>query len=280
MSYIIIMNECYHHVEDVDEVKWYYDNVMQPLKPHEVWFLSCAARNKRLSEEERAYFQIGRSEMHNRVVVTKDAFEDFLRGLRKLEANKLAYTTKNGLSYPSKSLVLYANIVPSDAYRAMKEHLNEVINIQSLLTDSVLKGSNKGIEDAWYGVRHSHSIGQSVFARSFSEGEWLDVDADFEGEFPDLHEWFAKEFELRNFVFVSTAGGVHIMLRKSALKTVGSRIKNDPVKYVIETVSNALKESGAVVNEVVRNQNFMIPLPGTLQYGDHLVRVFNKNDFR
>jgi len=286
------MRDCYKFLEDVNELKWFYSYVLPPLKPHECYFMSNSARNKKLDESERELYQVGRSEMWKKEVVTDDSFERLLKGVRRLETNRYAYLTKSGLPYPDKVLVLYMNIVPTDAYRAMREQMRNLMEIQGELTDSLVKGSGQGVESAWQNIRKSHTTGQSVFARSFSEKVWIDVDMDCKGWSGNLAGWTAvdgikqflmKELGLGNYVQVWTAGGWHWILRSSSLREVGRRNNRDPITVVCDEMKNIMGREGIYdpeIDEVIRNKNEMIPLPGTLQYGDHLVTVVNKEDFR
>lgn len=171
----------YKFLKDANELKWFWAYAMRPLKPNEVYFISTSARNKRLDEAEREYFQVGRSEMWHKEIITEDDFSRFLRGIRRCEANKLAYLTKGGMPYPDKVLVLYTNIAPINAYSAMTKQIDNLINTQRELVDSVLKNSQQGIDQAYHNIRHSHTTGQSVFARSFSDSDWVDIDSDIEG---------------------------------------------------------------------------------------------------
>ena len=273
----------YKYLEDIEELEWFYKNVMQRLKGHECWFLSASARNKRLSEEERKTYQLGRSEMFASEVVSEEGFDKYLRAVRRLEANVLAYTTKSGVAYPDKVLVLYANICPSDAYRAMLEQTNKFIEIQKTLTDGLLKGSKAAVDAAFYSIRHSHTIGHSVFARSFSEGEWVDVDCDVDTTSRDCSDTvlcvLGTLLEQGDFVVIETVGGYHCFLKKTALKTLGANIKGDPIKAIVDKLDRRFKELGVEVREIVKNVNEMCPLPGTLQYGEKLVRVVNKYHF-
>jgi hypothetical protein len=44
-------------------------------------------------------------------------------------------------------------------------------------------------------------------------------------------------------------------------------------------MTSILAPRGIKINEIIKNKNEMIPLPGTVQYGSSIVRVLNKNDF-
>ena len=271
----------------MDELTWFWTYAMRPLKPREVYFISTSARNKRLDEAEREHFQIGRSEMWHKEIVMEDDFERFLRAIRRCEANKLAYLTKAGLPFPDKVLVLYTNIAPVDAYAAMNQQIDHLISTQRELADSILKNSPQGIEQAFQNIRHSHTTGQSVFARSFSDSDWVDIDSDI-AALKTAAEWDAVQ-RVKDFLYaetgrgrfmqVQTAGGFHWLIRKEQLAGIGRKYKTDPVQVII-TRMNAEFAAGSVrVNEIVKNRNEMIPLPGTIQYGERVVTVLNKEDF-
>jgi hypothetical protein len=284
----MLEHSTYEFLNDLDELKWFWTYAMRPLKPNEVYFISTSARNKRLDEAEREYFQVGRSEMWHKEIINEDDFSRFLRGIRRCEANRLAYLTKNGMPYPDKVLVLYINTAPVDAYSAMTKQIDSLLAAQRELTDSVLKNSPQGAVQAYHNIRRSHITGQSVFARSFGESVWVDIDSDIEGYDNDrgretiqgVKELLYTEIGRGNFMQVQTAGGFHWLIRKSELSDVGRKYKADPIGTIISFMTSAFKAGGITVNEIVQNRNEMIPLPGTIQYGRHIVRVVNKEDFK
>jgi hypothetical protein len=277
----------YEFLKDIDELKWFWTYAMRPLKPNEAYFISTSARNKRLSEEEREYFQVGRSEMFHKEIIAEDDYPRFLRGIRRCETNKFAYLTRAGMPYPDNVLVLYANIAPTDAYSAMTKQIDNLIAIQRELVDSVLKNSQQGIAQSYRNIRHSHTTGQSIFARSFSDSDWADIDSDIDnyetGEgreaIQSVKAFLYDEIGRGNFIQVRTAGGFHWLVRKSKLSNVGRKHKTDPVAAIISSMASIFGLHGIVINEIVKNRNEMIPLPGTVQYGFHVVSVANKEDF-
>jgi hypothetical protein len=291
--------ETYEFLKDVKELEFFWKYGVPNLQPNEVYFMSTSARNKRLTEEERQYYQVGRSEMFHKEIVKDDSWESFIKAIHRCESNKLAYLTKAGMPYPDKVLVLYWNINPTDAYKAMLDQIDGLINVQRELTDSVLKNSQAGIESAWKNVRSSHTTGQSVFARTFGTKTWIDIDCDMEmtnklviyEQLNHIRHWLEQHHVTRgNCMIVETSGGFHFLIKADVLPLLGKEFKTNPVKEIIEIIEEhftyhyinngtALVNTGIKINEVVQNNNFMIPLVGTLQYGDHIVRVVNKDDF-
>jgi hypothetical protein len=277
----------YEFLKDIDELEWFWIYAMGPLKPNEVYFISTAARNKRLNKAEREYFQVDGAEMWHKEIIAEDDFSRFLRGIRRCEANRLAYLTKGGMAYPDKALVLYVNIAPVDAYLAMISQIDQLLAFQRELADSALKNSGEGIARAYRNIRHSHTTGQSVFARSFGGGDWVDIDSDIEGYDNDrgwktiqaIRDFLYTEIGKGNFMLIQTAGGFHWLIRKSKLADIGRKHKTDPAGVIIQFMTSCFAPAGVTVNEIIKNKNGMIPLPGTVQYGCHVVKVLNKEDF-
>jgi hypothetical protein len=280
------MSETYKFVGDIEELKFFWMYGLRSLEPKECYFLSTSARNKRLNEDERKFYLVGRSEMFCKEIIPEDTYERFLRGIRRCETNKLAYLTKANLSYPSKVLVLYINISPIDAYFAMKEQMKYLMSVQSELTDSILKNSVAGIDSGFKNIRHSHTTGQSVFARSFSDPIWVDIDADVENykteagykSIDKVKSFLYEEIGKGNFMQIQTVGGWHWLIRKDILKNIGKKYKESPIKVIIDFMLESFKDC-MTINEIVQNKNEMIPCPGTFQYGEHLVNIWNKDDF-
>jgi hypothetical protein len=263
--------ETYKFVADVDEIRFFWDYALAPLKRNEVYFVSLSARNKKLQEEERQYYQVSRSEMFAKQQIRHDSFKEFLKHIYRFEVNKDAYITKGGVHYPEKTLVCYVNICPIDAYKAMKDQIHYLTEVLGGLSDSALKGSQNGVEDGFYKVRKSFDTCQSLFARNFGTKTWLDFDVD-----GDLIT--RQAFEIRDLIYrevncdkgdvmiIQTGGGYHFFVRKAAF-----HINPDYLRAAVI--------SRFSVTEVIHNKNEMCALPGTYMYGGPIVRVINKEDF-
>jgi|GEM_PF-860898 len=106
--------ETYKFMHSQEELRWWWDYGVPPLKPNEIYFLSLSCRNKSLTEEERQYYQCGRSEMFAKQQIRHDTWEDFLKHVKRFEVRRDAYLTKSGVPFPQKSLVVYWNLTPID----------------------------------------------------------------------------------------------------------------------------------------------------------------------
>ena len=88
-----------------------FRNLLTDLKNDEVYFISLSARNKYLTDEEREYYGLGRTEMFARTLI-RDKY-DMEYPMRKLKSALGYKRTKNGYEIPEKCLVTYININPS-----------------------------------------------------------------------------------------------------------------------------------------------------------------------
>lgn len=264
--------ETYKVIADEKELKWWWDYGVPPLQRNEIYFCSRSARNKQLTEAEREYYKCGRSEMWNKIQIRHDSWNAFYRAILGFEVRKDAFTTKAGVPYPAKALVTYWNICPIDARKAMIDQMSYLTELTNNLADAAIKASQKGIDEAFYKIRKSFDTCQSLFARNFGKKEWLDIDVDT--EFSDATYYLIKsifetdtEIGRENILYVRTGGGIHCLIRKSALHM-------NP-EWICERIRKAI-----TAKEVIVNRNEMIALPGTWMYGNHIVTVLNKNDLK
>ena len=110
---------------DVKEFDNFIDNVMPDLKADEVYFISLSCRNKYLTEDERKEYLVTNTEMFGRCVArSKEQLRNYT--MKKLEANLLYKTTKNGREIPKQGLVVYININPSSMVKAYFQFQNEM----------------------------------------------------------------------------------------------------------------------------------------------------------
>jgi hypothetical protein len=262
--------ETYKFIADEKEMKFFWDYLLPPLGQSEIWFVSLSARNKMLNEEERKFFQIGRSEMFAKQQIRHDSWKEFIKHIKRFEVNKEAFLTKSDIPYPSKVLVCYINFVAVDAYKAMKDQMSYLTEILSGLADSAMKNSQGGLNDSFYKIRKSFDTCQSLFARNFGHKEWVDIDIDVELKdeyIQGIREIILQKFSIGDFVLVRTYGGLHCLIRKSKLN------------FNPRGLCNLLSQYLPFAHEITINTNCMMPLPGSVMYGSHIVTILNKEDF-
>lgn len=304
-------NEFYKIVVDENEMKWFFDHIIEPPLPHEVYMICLSARNKKLNEEEREIYQLGRGEMMRTELIRRKGgnwnFNIYKQGPYKYNCHKSAMLTKADLPYPEKCLVCYAYVNPSDELDCVHDTFEFYNKIQHELIESYKKGSKDGIEDHLEKLPKIFEHLRSCHATNLSRRIWRDFDFDIEvPEEVNISKDDAKEIVRKaivknadtfygkgNYAIVGTSGGYHLLVKVSA-------IHNNPNDFIKEvqrvpfTYTNSChsdKNDMAVTafkDDYVRTLckevkltdagSQFLPMPGTLQYG-RLVRIINKEDF-
>lgn len=142
--------EHYKIIADEDELKWFYDHCVYPLKRNEAYAFCLSSRYKKLSDEERSGHGVhsGRSEMLDPTVVLPDfegntTYARWKKGIRAYECHKETFTTPIGTPYLAKTLVLYFHINPCDELYVVKD-LKKYIQIhEQELIDSAMKTEDR-----------------------------------------------------------------------------------------------------------------------------------------
>ena len=145
--------EHYKIIADEDELKWFYEHCVHPLKRNEAYAFCLASRHKKLTDEERKGTGLGRSEMLDPTVIFADkdcntTYERWKKGIRAYECHKETFTTKESLSFPAKTLVCYFHINPCDELKVVSD-LKKYINIhEQELIDSSIRDIDRANEIA------------------------------------------------------------------------------------------------------------------------------------
>lgn len=265
-------------IHDEEELKWFFDHIMPDLEATECYFLSLAARNKYLTSEERVEIELGRTEMFEKRIVRKKEWDRLLRTLRKLECDTRGYTTKTGSPIPSKALVCYFNINPSNTIRALA-------NFQAIINEYFIELSTIAFEQK----RDSSNIANRInkidnnlmtcYQQATGTRTWLDFDFDIpkSDAFLALYSTYLDENGFEGYYWVDTKSGYHLLLKKEQLKQNPQNLVDNAIEMIFSMFrrGGVMDESFSENWEIVYNKNAMIPMPGTYQ-GDHKVIIINK----
>ena len=222
---------------------------MPETEQDEVYFVSLSARNKYLTDEEREFYGLGRTEMFSRTVVYDK--EGLRYAMKKLEATLSYRKTKGGKPIPEKALVTYVNINPCStigAYMTFKEQMD---NIMKEMLFSRLHDKEGPTFEPWHRIeRHLMNNIQKSRGRKLL----VDIDIDtLDTEILDEMQDFLRERDV-NFSVVGTQGGFHVLIDKTTLHKLNIFAKVQELDKRID-------------KEVCINKNGMVPVPGTLQAG-------------
>ena len=298
--------EVYPVIASVEELKWFFNHVIQRPAVNESYSAVFVSRHKKLTKEQREELGLTRKESEFLATVTfklrtiKDAqrkddqelwtFDQFLKTLRRLEVNKLAYTTAKGEPIPTSTISTIFYVNPSDDMKVCRKFVEEYNDVNEAISKATLNG--KSISDnyqsyQWFG-KAENTI-KHLRANQKGTRYWLDFDIDVPAWFKvsyydQLKTLLTEAYGLKNYVIIDTSGGYHILVRTSAIKQ-NPRLFSNKVYDLYQAGIKAgneqyLDEKGNSKFECIVNDSQIpgLPLPGTYQYGKK-VTVLNKEDF-
>ena len=251
------LKEVYDVVADVNELKWFFDHVIQKPQINESYTAVFVSRHKKLTKEEQEDISLTRKEAEFLAVETfrlrhfKDAsyqnennwtFERFLKHLRRLEVNKEAYTTAKGLPLPTKTLATIFYVNPCDNTKVCREFFNQYLDVTQSISKAMLNGkttvdnlqSYQWFDNAESNLKH-------LRANQKGTRYWLDFDLDvpawfkntkdqdvyappkathfIKGYYKQMIDYLNEDFGKGNYVIVDTSGGYHILVKTTAIKS-------------------------------------------------------------
>ena len=300
------LKEVYDVVADTAELKWFFDHVIQRPAVNESYSAVFVSRHKKLTKEQREELGLTRKESEFLATVTfklrtiKDAqrkddqelwtFDQFLKTLRRLEVNKLAYTTATGEPIPTSTISTVFYVNPGDDMKVCRKFVEEYNDVNEAISKAMLNG--KSVSDnyqsyQWFG-KAENTI-KHLRANQKGTRYWLDFDIDVPAWFKvsyydQLKTLLTEAYGLKNYVIIDTSGGYHILVRTSAIKQ-NPRLFSNKVYDLYQAGIKAgneqyLDEKGNSKFECIVNDSQIpgLPLPGTYQY-NRKVTVLNKEDF-
>lgn len=257
-------------VSDESELKWFFDNVLPPLKETEVYFLSLSARNKYLTEEEREFYSLGRTEMFAKTIIRERSWDRFIRTIRKLECDERGYTTKSNIPIPSKTMVCYININPSDTFRALNAFQGLINEYNLEIASLLVRGGDSS--NFFNRLNKIDNNLMTMYQQSTGTKHYIDFDFDLENKSEKYIEEvsdFLIAKGISRYFWVDTHSGYHLLIDKNQIKFN----PNDIISFGIESANKKLIGE---IGEIVYNKNSMIPMPGTYQ-GGYPVSIINKD---
>ena len=197
-----MMTEVYPVIASVEELKWFFDHVIQRPAVNESYSAVFVSRHKKLTREQREELGLTRKESEFLATVTfklraiKDAqrkddqelwtFDQFLKTLRRLEVNKLAYTTAKGEPIPTSTISTVFYVNPCDDMKVCRKFVEEYNDVNEAISKAMLNG--KSVSDnyqsyQWFGK--AESTIKHLRANQKGTRHWLDFDL-------DVPKWFKE----------------------------------------------------------------------------------------
>lgn len=307
--------EMYQMISDVNELKWFFEHVIEKPQVNESYSAVFVSRHKKLTKEEQETFGLTRKESEflatqtfrlakfkDELSIDEDSnwtFDNFLKRIRRFNVDRYAYTTSLGEPIPTKTLaiIFYAN--PCDDIKVADELIQTINEVKTSICKAMLNG--KTTVDNLHSYQLFGNLENNLkHYKAHCKGSryYIDFDIDVPKWFRDQNgegdgtgAYFAQlKFDLDrtfgkgNYVIVSTSGGFHILVRTSAIKAnphdFCKLVKRNYERGVENGYEPYLDEKGVCKFECIVNDSQIpgIPLPGTYQY-NRPVTVLNKEDF-
>lgn len=307
----------YQMIADENELRWFFDHVVQKPQVNESYSMVFVCRHKKLTKEEQKTIGLTRSQSEflatqsvrkkaftgeNADAADSWTFSNFLKHVKRFNVDKYAYTTALGDPLPEKTLAVIFYVNPCDDIKVADAITEQISNAKTALTKALLSG--KKVEEM---LQHYQVFGnlennvKHFKANQKGTRYWMDFDIDvpqwfkdetkgdkfevsFFSYFQQLKNVFTNTFGKGNYVIVDTSGGYHVLVKTSSIKKdphiVCKLIQSIYDKGIENGEEPYLDDKGNCKFECIVNDSQIpgLPLPGTYQYG-RPVTVLNKEDF-
>jgi hypothetical protein len=298
------MAEYYNMVLDENELRWFFDHIIQKPLAYESYMILLACRGKKLKDEEKESTKVGaRGEMMREEIIRCKGglnqewnFDIYKQAFYSYNCDKRSLLTRAGVPYPEHALVVYSVVNPTNEIDCIEDTFEHYNSERKNLTSAILRGSVPGIQDHLVKMPKVFEHMKSCHASHTSRRIWLDFDMDIKEEYRCSEVFDEAENALRsagkklfgkgNFAIIKTCGGFHTLVRKECLSfnpndfipEVYEQITNPNFNdYISEFVANDSSHKSKDGNNIIK-RSALIPTPGCRQY-DKFPVVINKEDF-
>jgi len=265
-----VVPKMYQMIADVDELKWFFDHVIQKPQVNESYSAVFVSRHKKLTKEEQETIGLTRKESEFLATQTfrlgkfKDAlyidednnwtFDNFLKRIRRFNVDKYAYTTALGEPIPEKTLAIIFYVNPCDDIKVCREFVTQYCDVNQAISKAMLGGKTT-VDNLqsyqWFGNAENNL--KHLKANQKGTRYWLDFDIDVpkwfkennsdrymehgdfvvKGYVDKLRNLLNSTFGKGNYVIVDTSGGYHVLVKTSAIKKNPHEFCNE-VKEIYE----------------------------------------------
>lgn len=239
-----VIPTCYNMISSEEELKWFYDHVIQKPAVNESYSAVFVCRHKKLTDEEKKTLGLTRKESEFLATQTfrrktfKDAlyqdeennwlFERFLATLKRFNVDKGAYTTALGEPLPEKTLAIIFYVNPCDDIKVMREFVGEYMDVNQAISKAMLGGKTT-IDNLqsyqWFGRAETNL--KHLKANCKGTKYWMDFDI-------DVPKWF-KEKVMSEYTYANASKFISLKIYESwvaELRKIQNRSCIQDVSYV------------------------------------------------
>ena len=151
-----LISPMYEMIADENELKWFFDHVIQKPQVNESYSAVFVSRHKKLTKEEQETIGLTRKESEFLATQTfrtknfKDAlyqdeennwtFDRFLQRVKRFNVDKYAYTTSLRQPIPTKTLAIIFYVNPCDDIKVIREFVNQYLDVSQAISKAMLGG--------------------------------------------------------------------------------------------------------------------------------------------
>lgn len=249
--------EIYEVIADEQELRWFFDHVIQKPKINESYSAVFVCRHKKLAKEEQRTLGLTRQEaeflstqtfrlsrFHDALKINEEenwTFDRFLRKLKCFEVNKEAYTTSTGMPLPERTLATIFYVNPGDDMKVCQELFRQYGEVNNAIAKAMLNGKTTldNLQSYQWFTNMESNI-KHLKANQKGTKYWMDFDIDvpawfketrgqkvysapkashfITGYYEQMIEYLNEDFGKGNYVIVDTGGGYHILVRINSIK--------------------------------------------------------------
>ena len=185
----------YQMIADVNELKWFFDHVIQKPQVNESYSAVFVSRHKKLTKEEQEEVGLTRKEAEFLATQTfrlgsfKDAlyideennwtFDRFLQRVRRFNVDKYSYTTSKGQPIPTRTLAVIFYVNPCDDIKVVRAFVEQYMDVNQAITKAMLGGKTT-VDNLqsyqWFGNAESNL--KHLKANQKGTRYWMDFDID------------------------------------------------------------------------------------------------------
>lgn len=151
-----LMSPMYQMIADEDELKWFFEHVLEKPQVNESYSAVFVSRHKKLTKEEQKTIGLTRAESEFlstqtfRLAKFKEeasmdedtnwTFENFLKRIKRFNVDKYAYTTALGEPLPTKTLAVIFYVNPCDDIKVADELIEKINGVKTAICKAMLNG--------------------------------------------------------------------------------------------------------------------------------------------
>lgn len=191
------MAEMYQMIANENELRWFFDHVIQKPNIYESYSMVWVSRRKKLTKEERVEFGLTTAESEFLKVETircgkvnsmdeplTFTFDNFLKHVKRFNVDVGAYTTATGAPLPQKTLAVIFYINPCSEIKVADSVLEKLEDDKSRILTGVTNGKSwHELGQLYQSFGNIDSDIKHFRAQCKGTSYWMDFDV-------DVPEWF------------------------------------------------------------------------------------------